>query len=229
MKQPPAFQFYPADWLGSQRVALLSLEEEGAYIRLLAYCWQHGSIPADTDRLARLIGKGSSTNLARVVASLFKQDPNNPEELRHERLDAERSKQEKWRIKCAAGGRKSAETRLKLKGSSTTPASVVEEYHEDPSKGSSTLYSSSSSINILKGYPSLDQVKEAASLMGVELKVAEMWFNRRAAQDWQKNAGGGQMVKVSKINWRNDLKAWAANSHQYEAEKKPKSKKWDTI
>ena len=43
----PAFQFYPSDYTSSQRVRLLTLEEEGAYINLLCSCWLHGSIPAD--------------------------------------------------------------------------------------------------------------------------------------------------------------------------------------
>ena len=63
-KKAPAFQFYPGDWLGSQRVTLMSLEEEGAYIRLLSYCWQHGSIPREPEKIARLIGKGASITLA---------------------------------------------------------------------------------------------------------------------------------------------------------------------
>ena len=43
--KPPAFQFYPKDWLGSRRVSLLPIEAEGAYIRALCYCWDYGSIP----------------------------------------------------------------------------------------------------------------------------------------------------------------------------------------
>jgi uncharacterized protein YdaU (DUF1376 family) len=67
----PAFQFYPQDYLSSARVAEMSLEEEGAYIRLLCYCWTTGSIPADPERCARLIGKGCSTNVAEFVQRSF--------------------------------------------------------------------------------------------------------------------------------------------------------------
>ena len=44
----------------------MSLEEEGCYIRLLAYCWREGSIPSDLDKLSRLC-KGASTTAVRVV------------------------------------------------------------------------------------------------------------------------------------------------------------------
>ncbi len=112
----PAFQFYPTDWLGSQRCQMLSLEEEGAYIRLLCFCWQHGSSPADPEQAARLKGKGGSTTLARVVLAMFQQS-SDPTRLVHDRLEAERAKQSVWREKSAAGGRKSAEKR---KGGLTT-------------------------------------------------------------------------------------------------------------
>jgi len=119
MNKSPAFQFYPSDWLGSQRVSMMTLEEEGAYIRLLAYCWQHGSVPADPEAVARLIGKGASTTLASRVLTMF-QPPLQPplvaplsggNVLVHERLEEERSKQFKWKEKSSEGGRKSAELR----------------------------------------------------------------------------------------------------------------------
>ena len=115
----PAFQFYPADWLGSQRVSLMTLEEEGAYIRLLSYCWQHGSIPADPAAAARLIGKGATTTLASNVLTMFQP----PLEgclpvgsqlgavLVHDRLQTEKDKQLAWKTKSSEGGKKSAEKR----------------------------------------------------------------------------------------------------------------------
>jgi uncharacterized protein YdaU (DUF1376 family) len=104
----PAFQFYVTDYLGSQRVQMLSLEEEGAYIRLLAFCWQHGSIPSDPKQTAKLIGKGCSTNLARVVLGMFIKSSTDPDRMVHDRLETEREKQVAWREKCSVGGQNSA-------------------------------------------------------------------------------------------------------------------------
>jgi uncharacterized protein YdaU (DUF1376 family) len=120
MTKRPAFQFYPGDWLGSQRVSLLTLEEEGAYLRLLASCWQHGSIPSDPDKIARLIGKGASTTLATTLATMFQPHPCESASLVHDRLERERDKQDAWAEKSREGGRKSAEKRQNLKGGSTT-------------------------------------------------------------------------------------------------------------
>ncbi len=49
-------KFYPADWLASVSASGLSLEEQGAYLRLLCTAWEHGSIPADPKRLAAIVG-----------------------------------------------------------------------------------------------------------------------------------------------------------------------------
>ena len=74
----PAFQFYPTDYLGSQRVQMMTLDEEGAYIRLLSYCWQHGTIPSDPAQAARLIGKGASTTLASTMQPPSQPKGNSP-------------------------------------------------------------------------------------------------------------------------------------------------------
>lgn len=110
MKKPPAFQFYAADYLADENVALMSLEEEGAYIRAMAYCWREGSIPADPARLSPLL-KGARMEVVRVVKGCFKQSPTDASRLIHPRLDFEREKQREWREKSRLGGKKSGESR----------------------------------------------------------------------------------------------------------------------
>ena len=139
----PAFQFYAADYLASQRVTLLTLEEEGAYIRALLFCWQHGSIPADPEKLARLIGKGASTTLASTVATMFEERDG---VLVHPRLEEEREKHAEWRRKSAEGGRRSAEKRAErssLKGGSTTLQPPLEGSLQHGHHQKATLQSSS--------------------------------------------------------------------------------------
>jgi uncharacterized protein YdaU (DUF1376 family) len=52
----PAFPFYASDWLGSIGVALMSPEQEGGYIHLLAHEWNDRtcSLPDDEAMLAKL-------------------------------------------------------------------------------------------------------------------------------------------------------------------------------
>lgn len=150
----PSFQFYPTDYLGSQRVQMMSLEEEGAYCRLLWSCWQHGSVPSDPELAARLIGKGASTTLAITVLAMFIPS-DEPGRLVHDRLEDERRKQEAWKEKCAKGGRNSATVR---KGSSTTLPRVVGKYLEvngntpspSPSPSPSTHRGESDSISQIR-------------------------------------------------------------------------------
>lgn len=110
-QKSPSYQWYPKDAISSARIAVMTLEQEGAYRRALDYCWLTGSLPADLDMLARIIGKGCSTETATVVRSMFTRDSSNKKLLTHDRLDMERSKQKAWREKSAAGGRRGAATR----------------------------------------------------------------------------------------------------------------------
>lgn len=131
MKPPPAFQFYAADWLADANVQLMTLEEEGAYIRLLAYCWREGSIPDNDEALSRLC-KGGSKMVLTVVRKCFQPNPNHPYTLIHPRLEIERAKQAEWKLKSSIGGTTSAAMRknkaaAESKGGSTTVPRVVEE------------------------------------------------------------------------------------------------------
>jgi hypothetical protein len=117
----PAFQFYPKEYLASEKVAMMDLAYEGPYLRALCYCWLNGSIPSDPKQLARLIGKNCSEDGARVVQECFILDSENPSRMVHSTLERERAKQGAWSEKSANGGKKSAKIRkekAELKGGS---------------------------------------------------------------------------------------------------------------
>lgn len=52
--KPPAFQFYPSEFLADENVKLMTCEERGAYITLLCHNWIEGSLPDDDKSLAIL-------------------------------------------------------------------------------------------------------------------------------------------------------------------------------
>lgn len=98
-EKPPAFQFYPKDFLTDEKVVLMSNTEVGIYVRLLCFCWLEGSLPLDTGSLARM---------ARMPLKHFtKLWENTPVKqcfqmgedgrLRHKRLDSERQQQDQFR------------------------------------------------------------------------------------------------------------------------------------
>ena len=120
------FSFSPSEYLANQQIQMMSLEEEGVYIRLLSYCWQNGSVPKDPEQAARLVGKGASTTVVASVLRLF-QATQNPQELNHLDLQQQKDRLMQWKEKSAAGGRKSAAGR---KGGSTTLETVVDKKPE---------------------------------------------------------------------------------------------------
>lgn len=141
MNNPPAFQFYAADYLADENVTVMTLEEEGAYWRAVAYCWREGSIPADDDRLSRLL-KGASTTVLRVVRKCFNQSSTTPDRLVHPRLEKERLKQAEWRAKSAAGGKLSGKVRrakkLRIEPPFNHPSRMVEPPYEPNANSSSS-------------------------------------------------------------------------------------------
>lgn len=85
----PYFKFYAADWLSG--VLGLTLEEQGAYIRLLAWSWEKGPLPLEDSKRATILGVSQPK-----LASLWNELSEHWEETEvgfvNERLETERAK-----------------------------------------------------------------------------------------------------------------------------------------
>ena len=123
MNRPPAFQLYAKDWLSSKKITMMSLEEEGAYIHLLAHCWDSPdcTLPDDDSELAQLSRmaerwfNGGSTTLRKC----FVPHPRKIGRLTNLRLLEEFRKYARWIQKSREGGIRSGEIRRKqVKGGS---------------------------------------------------------------------------------------------------------------
>jgi uncharacterized protein YdaU (DUF1376 family) len=68
----PFMKFYASDWLSSQDVSTMTLEEEGAYIRLLCHQWRSDdcTIPGSKEKL-KLLLKGADPDKFRGVLEKF--------------------------------------------------------------------------------------------------------------------------------------------------------------
>ena len=89
----PWFPFFATDWLADGEVTMLSLEAEGAFIRLLAHQWIEGSIPADPDALRRLlkgIDEASFQAIWKDLKPRFSSAIASPSKLTNLRLEKER-------------------------------------------------------------------------------------------------------------------------------------------
>lgn len=189
----PAFQFYAADYLADESVQLMTLEEEGIYIRLLAYCWREGSIPADTASLSRLC-KGASAETMAQPLGCFISHKRDASRLVHPRLENERKKQENFRQDRRNAGKKGAANRWKMGNGSANGKAMAEPLAEPMAKdGSSSSSSSTASASTEDTpiasaesgaeiaarapiLPTLDQAMGRAPAVGVNPKAAECWW-----------------------------------------------------
>lgn len=103
------FPFEARRWLASESVSALTLEQEGAFIRLLAHQWENGSIPADEAKLASLLKSCHPKKFAAIwqdLRSLFQPLPEDPTRLRNEFLARKREAYETKSCAAAAAVRK---------------------------------------------------------------------------------------------------------------------------
>lgn len=125
----PAFLFYPSDWLMSMSVQAMSLEQQGAYIRLLSYAWLEDGLPHDISLIRHLLlipydtkreeemdeeelacsyGQQFEILWERVVKRHFK--PDGQGRLRNARQEAERKKALDARQAKVDAGKKGGES-----------------------------------------------------------------------------------------------------------------------
>ena len=74
----PYFRFFPSDWLGSSKVAMMDDAECGVYIKLLAVAWDFPGccLPADPEVCRRLIRSKRVARVARVLELCFEKTEN---------------------------------------------------------------------------------------------------------------------------------------------------------
>ena len=146
MNKPPAFQFYPKDFLMDDKVAVMNLEQKGAYVVLLSYCWNNKGLSREQDDLKELCG--NPENWPQIWEKVGKCFYEKNGKLFNKRLLKEFNKQKEWRKKSSLGGIQSGISRGKKveankKGGSSKNGSTKSE----PKANSSSPSSSSSPIN----------------------------------------------------------------------------------
>lgn len=155
MSKSPAFQFYAAEFLSDENVVLMTNQEVGCYIKLMAYCWREGSIPAEIPKIAKLCGEDSSAmaQLWLAIGSCFIVASDNPERLVHPRLEKERMKQKEHAEERSASGKKGAKAKwdkaLKaIQSTESIDGSAISSAIKEPMAKDGS--SSSSSTSLLK-------------------------------------------------------------------------------
>lgn len=108
----PYYKRFPKDYLSDENVAVMSLEEEGAYNRLMDYCWLQGSIPNDVDRLASMcrVSPEKMGALWPAIRPCFDASDESGR-LAHPRMDRERRQALNRKKKLSEAGKKGARVR----------------------------------------------------------------------------------------------------------------------
>lgn len=126
MSKPPAFSWYPKDYESDEHVKLMSLEQEGAYVRLLNHSWLHGSIPSDLRSLSQIC-RTTPAKMARLWPGILPcwnetTDEKSCKRFINSRLEREREAQRNRKSQASLKGHKGAEKRWRDDSSSYDPA-----------------------------------------------------------------------------------------------------------
>ena len=105
------FPYYFERFEGSDRVAAMSLAEEGAYHRAIRIAWKYGSVPSDPALLAARIQKRCSVSVAAKVLTTFEPMPGVPSRCIHPTVEQIRAEQKARAESTRERGRLGAEKR----------------------------------------------------------------------------------------------------------------------
>jgi len=109
INKPPAFQFYPSEFVSDFKVIMMNMEERGAYITLLSHEWLERGLPNNQDELKALCGNPKNwQTIWKKVGQCFYEKKG---KLFNKRLEKERKKIQVWKKKSREGGIKSGESR----------------------------------------------------------------------------------------------------------------------
>ncbi len=180
MNKSPAFQFYPKDFLMDDKVIVMNLEEIGAFVKLLCFCWNNNGLTKNQNELKNMCGNPENWEVIWGKVGKCFYEKNN--KLYNKRLEKEFKKQRAWKRKSQLGGIQSGISRgrkvqPKGKGGST----------KDEPKGNSSS-SSPSSSTILNNIEDIHSIiehwnsQEIKTLEERETNIRKKTFSKIAKQ-----------------------------------------------
>jgi uncharacterized protein YdaU (DUF1376 family) len=108
MSKLPAFLLYATDFIVG--TAEMSLAETGAFILLLCHQWDKGTLPAEAEKLARLVHAGSDEE-KKAVTEVLKKFAVSKSGLQNRKLEDVRSVQQEYRKRRTQAAKKAANVR----------------------------------------------------------------------------------------------------------------------
>jgi uncharacterized protein YdaU (DUF1376 family) len=107
-ERAPYMPWYGREFYADENVQVMTLEQEGAYQRLLWNCWQEGSLPADTLKLAAICKNIPLRKFERMIwpalAGCFSKTADG--RLLNPKVESIRQAKETFRSKCSEAGKR---------------------------------------------------------------------------------------------------------------------------
>lgn len=213
----PAFQFYARDFLSDVRVMAMSLEEVGAYWKLVSICWLEEGLPSELPVLARLlhVTPAKFAKLWPAIEPCFRLVSGT---YQHPRLDREREKQDEYRRKQSEKGRKSAEARSNHGSTTVQPEGNRTPTGTQPEGNSSSSSSSASASSTVKTF------RRSASSSVVAPGFLEFWLaypkhrNRADAEKaWNALSPDAELQRqiLAALAWQVTSPDWLKDNGQF--------------
>jgi uncharacterized protein YdaU (DUF1376 family) len=180
MAKAPAFQWFPRDYLTDEAVVRMSLEQQGAYVRLLSHQWLEGSIPADMIGLAALCGI-SAGKMKKLWPGLQKKfSATDDGRLQNQRMEEIREEQANHKQKQSLGGKRGAAKRWggdKSPNGSPNGSPTPDPMASDSSaSASATAIGTDTDIGAVAPHPKPEKPKREPS--GWSAKACEAWVQK---------------------------------------------------
>jgi uncharacterized protein YdaU (DUF1376 family) len=227
----PAMPFYVNDWLSSPRVTCMTLEQQGAFVRLLCFCWasQNASIPDDDEQLAfmsGLVGKWLDIGCP-LVRDCFEPHPDQPGKLTNAKLYELWKERQEWRAKSRAGGQASAKnrrntTKTQPSGNQTATNGATTNATKRQPNGNTPSPSPSTNIPPAKPTvssppeggskrfrkPTVAQVREYMTSLGTDADPEQF-------HDWHEARGWVLSNRKKMVDWKAAVRTWIKNHQQF--------------
>ena len=127
-------QFYPRDFLSDINVQSMSLEQLGAYIKLMAICWIQDDIPNDNEELSDILGIDQEyfeKNIEKKIRKVFEVDTNDIRKLFNPRIKKDKKEAKKKYSKRSEVNKANIQKRWQRKKDDTNRIQIENESYSN--------------------------------------------------------------------------------------------------
>lgn len=196
MNKPPAFQFYPKDWLASKSVLRMTPSQCGYFINLLAHAWDNdppGTLPNDPDLLWKMARAESREKFDSESTLVLEQFPVENSGRKRGVLRFNPKLRSYYRARCTQSKQKSEAAKIRWNNKLHTDAQF-------PHYSSTATATASASASVKEPPKVPRKPKPLAEYSEAFEKFWEVWPKKVARKDalkaWKAAKVNGNLEKV---------------------------------